>query len=460
MENLTNYFSSFVGNISPHGTLAGLIKNKLNEQQKIKRKNYFGVVDICNPLQTYFKLTYPEMFKQSIETKKKFSMGNKQHKITEKKIEKINGFIDKEIILDGELMNIPLKGRADAKVKNSIWEIKSKGEIPKTKEELIEKYPQDLEQVCFYSLLDPENPKENYLIFVNQTYPEEYKAFKIKILDLGKVKNLALSRINKLNSWLDGEDPKQEHSCRYCYEDCSLREELCKFHEKSMLPFEIANAVEIDEASEIESLLKEINLSKEEKEFINYNLFNLITPRRVIHKNNEDLEEEDYDGSEKYLNKQLIQDIFYKLNLGITYEDFIKLEDSKKIKEIYQNKTSFIKFLSNGEEKIFPLLIHISESEYTSSLNKVSDYKRGELGIHCINNKSNKGYLVSFFPKQNNEIRVFEISYNFPKEAIDSLKQVVNILKENNKERIKELPKCPDFIHEKKCIYRSVCPKD
>ena len=216
MENLTIHFSKFVNNISAHGTLAGLLNKKLNEQQKIKRKNYFGVVDICNPLSTYFRFKYPEIFKHSIETKKKFSMGQRQHKITEKKIEKIDGFIDKEIILDGELLGIALKGRADAKVGKAIWEIKSKEEMPKTKEDLIKKYPQDLEQVCFYSVLDPENPLENYLIFTPQSYPEEYKVFKIQILDIGKIKNLALNRINQINKWLDEKDPEDPGRCRYC----------------------------------------------------------------------------------------------------------------------------------------------------------------------------------------------------------------------------------------------------
>ncbi|MCK5043929.1 hypothetical protein KAR52_02935 [Candidatus Pacearchaeota archaeon] len=461
MENLVGEFAKFVVNVSPHETLAGILRNKLNEQQKVKRKNYFGVVDICNPLKTYFKLTYPKKFKDSVETKKRFSIGNRQHKITEKKIEQVEGFIDKEIILDGELIGIALKGRVDAKVKKSLWEIKSKEELPKNKEELVNKYPQDLEQLSFYSILDPEKPEVNYIIFTNQTGPEKYKAFKIKILDFGKIKNLALNRIKKLNEWLDGKVPDDSLRCRYCYDDCIFKaNDICSQHENEILPCEVERFVEIGEAPEIEKILEEIKFYNIEEELIKYSIFNLIMPRKAFHKENEDIEDKDYDSSERQLNKQLIQNLVYKSNYRISFEDFKKLEDSKKIKEIYQNKNSFIKFTSNGKEMIFPILIHISDSIYPPSLNKVYDYKKGELGIHCFNNGFNKGYLISFFPKQNNELRVFEISYNFNREAIKPLKNVVEILKAKDKEKVKELPKCPDFIHRNECVYKCVCPKD
>ncbi|MFH1326651.1 MAG: hypothetical protein ABIH59_00810 [archaeon] len=461
MENLVDEFAKSGISVSTHGTLAGILRNKLNSQQTIKRKNYFGVVDICNPLKTYFKFTYPEEFKDSIETKKKFSIGNKQHKITEKKIEKVDGFVDKEIILDGELIGIPLKGRVDAKVKKSLWEIKSKENLPENKKELIEKYPQDLEQLCFYSILDPEKPEENYIIFTNQTGSERYKVFKIKILDFGKIKNLALTRIKKLNEWLEGKEPNEAIKCRHCYGDCVFKiKGICSQHENETLPCGVDKFIEIEEAPEVEKILQEIKLYRIEEELTKYFITNLIMPRIAFHRENEEIEEEDYDGSERQINKQLIQDLIYKSDYGISFEDFKKLEDSEKIKEIFQRKSSFIKFLSNGKEVIFPILIHISDSTYLSSLNKVSDYKKGELGIHCFNNGFNKGYLISFFPKQNSELRVFEISYNFNKELIKPLKKVVEILKSKDKERVKELPKCPEFIHRNECVYREICPKD
>lgn len=101
MEDITQQISNFVTNVSSHGTLSGIIKNNLNKQQTKTRKSYYGVTEICNPLQTYFKLKYPEIYKDTIETKKKFSLGNKQHNILQKKLETFDGFIDKEMILDG-----------------------------------------------------------------------------------------------------------------------------------------------------------------------------------------------------------------------------------------------------------------------------------------------------------------------------------------------------------------------
>jgi hypothetical protein len=462
MVDLTEYFSKFAMSTLPHGTLNGIIKNKLNEQQKNKRKNYFSVTDICNPLQTYFKLKYPEKFKDSIETKKRFSLGKRQHWITKKKFEKIDGFVDSEIILDGELIGIPLKGRADAKIKESFWELKSTTNLPENVQELIERIPQGIEQLSFYSLLSSNNPKENYLVITTQSDSNEYKVFKINILDSGKIKNIALNRVTKINEWLDGEnEPEVSQKCRYCYENCVIKKEgLCSHFEKESLPCEIKDFIEIEEVPQIEELLKGIKLFDADKTLITYAIYNLITPRKIIHQeNNQEIEEEEYDNEEKRENKQFIQDILYRLDCNVSFEDWDKIKKRQKIKEIYQNKASFIKFISNGEEKIFPILIHISDSIYPSSLIKVSDYKKAELGIHCLNNDSTKGYLIVYFPKQNNEIRVFEISYNFERESLNKLKNIVEIINNKDKSRLKELPKCPSFIHEN-CVYKEVCVKD
>jgi hypothetical protein len=459
MDDLTTYFAGFVSKVLPHETLRGIFNKSLNSQESFKRRKYFGVVDICDILQTYFKLKYPDVFEHSIKTKKKFSIGNKHHKIIEKKIEDVEGFVDSEVILDGELMGIALKGRADAKVKDSIWEIKSKAKLPMSVDDLLERYPQDVEQLCFYSLLDPQKPLVNYLVFVSQINPDEYKVFKVSINNLGKVKNLALNRINKLNKWLDSGLCDNSLRCRYCYDDCVLRMKgICSFFVNKMPQCGVREFISVEEDFEIEKILG--NIKFVEDDLVKYSIYNLITPRKVIHRENEDIEEEVYDGGDKFLSKQLISDLVFR-DYGISFEDFKNLENSKRIKEIYQNKSSFIKRVCNGVEKIFPVLIHVSESKHPASLNNPSDYKKGELGIHCLNNKFNKGYLISYFPNQDNEVRVFEITYRFEgeREIVSGLRDVVGILNEKNSERVNELLRCPDFIH-RDCVFRGVCEKN
>ncbi len=457
MEDITKQISGFA-KVSPHGTLSGIIKKRLNNQQSRIRKDYWGVTDICNPLQTYFRIKYPEIYKDSVETKKKFSLGNKQHNILQKKLETINGFVDREIILDGRLLGIPLKGRADAKIGTSIWEIKSKEALPKDISELLKNYPQDIEQVCFYSLIDPEYPKENILITTTHSNSEECKAYKIKIMDLGKIKALALTRIEKLNKWLDeGKLPSLSFKCRYCNDDCTIKDaKLCSFFENEPLSCEVEDFIKIEEAPEIEENLKKISIFKSEA--IPIFLFNLITPRQYILKESCDLEEEPFDNSYKTEHKQLIQDVLYEEGKIINNEELKKLKELQKIKELYQGRNSFIKLDLNGEEKICPLLIHISQSTYSNALQNVSPYKKGELGLQCLNNGVNQGYLIAYFPEQNHEVRVFEISYDFEKGTLNKIKKIVEILKNKDKDKLNELPRCPDFMC-KACAYQNICPE-
>ncbi len=455
MEDITQQISHFA-KVSLHGTLSGIIKKRLNNQQSRVRKDYFGVTDICNPLQTYFRIKYPGIYKDSVETKKRFSLGKKQHNIIQKKLETMKGFVDREIILDGRLLGIPLKGRADAKIDASIWEIKSKEVLPKDINELLKNYPQDIEQLCFYSLIDPEAPKENILINTTYSNSEDGKAYKITINDLGKIKNIAMARIEKLNKWLDEDNlPVFPFRCRYCNGDCNIKNsDLCSFFENESLTCEVKDFISIEEVPEIEEDLKKISVFK--SEIMPVFLFNLITPRKLILQEFCDLEEEPFDNSYKTEHKQLIQDVLYEEGKVINNEELKKLKESQKIKEIYQGRNSFIKLNLNGEEKIFPLLIHINPKTDPGLLQKVSDYKRGELGLHCLNNGVNQGYLIAYFPEQNHEVRVFEISYNFEKGILEEIKKIAEIIKSKDKERLSELPKCPDFMC-KDCAYRGVC---
>lgn len=459
MEDITQQISSSIAGLSPHGTLFGIIKNRLNNQITKKRKAYWGVTDITNPLQTYFRIKYPQEYKDTIETKKRFAMGNKQHAILQKKLESLEGFVDREIILDGRILGVDLVGRVDAKVKDNIWEIKSKETLPNNKEELLEKYPQDVEQLCFYSILDPELPKENILIFTTHSDFNKIKAFRIIIKNLGKVKNLALTRINQLNDWLDSkETPTVSFRCRYCNDDCSIKiKNLCTFFENASLPCGVEKFIEVVEALEIESQLKQIKVYDNEVDY--FSIFNIISSRQVLQKESAEIkedEEEPYDNSYKKQNQQLIQNALFEEEMYISNEDLKKIKDAQKIQEINQYKSSFIKLKLGEEEKIFPLLIHISPTTNPNSLLNVSSYKKGELGIHCLNNGVNKGYLIAYFPEQKNAIRAFEISYNFKKDDLSKIKKIVEVIKSKDISRLNELPLCPEFMC-RECPYRGSC---
>ena len=308
MEDLTVYMKKFVANVSPHATLGGLFNIKLLEQQTPKKKNYFAVTDICNPLQTYFKFKYPELFKHPIETQKKFVLGNRQHYLIEKKFEQLEGFEDKELILDGELMGIPLKGRADAKINGSLWELKSKGALPENVDDLLQKHPQDIEQLAFYSLLDPTHPKENYLVMATYYNPTKYKVFCIKILNISKIKEIVINRINKLNNWLSSEEKiETPYRCRYCSSDCIFKEkDFCSYFENPSFPCEIGNCIEITECPEIEEKLDGIILF-ELGENPTYPLYCFIISRKIINQEYSDLEEEEYDNTEKKMNNPALK---------------------------------------------------------------------------------------------------------------------------------------------------------
>ena len=48
-------------------------------------------------------------------------------------------------------------------------EIKTKEELPRA-ENVVSLYPQDVEQIVFYSVMHPDKPKINYMIFVSTAW--------------------------------------------------------------------------------------------------------------------------------------------------------------------------------------------------------------------------------------------------------------------------------------------------
>lgn len=455
MKDTISQFSRCCARINPHGSIQAILKRELQNSISKKRRMHFGVTDICNPLQTYYKLRYPQGFEDSVEKKRKFVLGNRQHWILQEKFKQIEGFEDNEITIDGRLLDIRLVGRIDSKNNGGIWEIKSKEELPTSVEELIEKHSQDIEQLCFYSIIDPSSPKENFLIFTTHHDAEKTKSFKITIKDLGKIKEVVLKRIEKLNGWLDTNDAsKHNHKCRYCEENCSLRRDgNCNHFLKGDFPCEVSNFIEISEAPVLDRKLKNIQIYEEEP--LRFPMYSLITPRKFFLRKMLD-KEENYDNMIRNECSLFIQNLLYNNNMLISSKENKELNQSQKNPKILLPRKSFIKLNLAGDEKIYPLLIHINEKG--NPLVNPSSYKIGELGLYCANNGLNKGYLLVYYPNQENEIKVYEVNYNFDKDSVKPIKEIIEILSNQKRDEILKLPACPSFMCSD-CIYKEECVK-
>ena len=62
-----------------------------------------------------------------------------------------------------------------------------------------------------------------------------------------------------------------------------------------------------------------------------------------------------------------------------------------------------------------------------------------------------------YYLKISDEIRAFEVNFNFDKEALRNVKNIVERLNSKDISKIGLLPECPDFIHREECQFRDTC---
>jgi hypothetical protein len=448
--NITEDMKKFVVGITPDATIRGKLLKSQEDRKAIIPRKYFFLTDLCDPLDFYLRTKYPDKFQPTLEKKKLFSLGNKIHGIMGKAIEKMDDFVDKEALLDGHLLGIPVRGKIDAEIKKSIFEFKSKQDLPQTASDVIANYPQDVEQLAFYSFLDPMKRKENYLVFVSQDGKYQLKAFKLITKSFKAVGNKLKKRVELLEQI---EFSNGSLKCRYCYDDCILKKEnLCKYYDNSTLGCSVKDFVEIIPDKEMEESLNKLMEPNEFEDL--FSIFNIITPRKTLHESTREIELEPYESDmDKEKNKIYFEELFYFSGLNITGQDYKNIIKTNKIPEVYLRKSNFIKI---GQD-IYPCLIFVSYSSYSSSMRVPSDYKLGELSILSTLIGANKGYILTYYPNISNEIRAFEVKLNLSKEAFRKIKEIIDILKLKDNAKINELLQCPEFIHKKECPYKQFC---
>lgn len=452
MADIIEEMNDCIAGIFPDATIRGALLNSKDGCKKNTDKEYFFVTDVCNPLSACLKNLYPDKFEPTLEAKKIFSLGNKIHGVMGKAVEELEDFVDTEANLDGGLMGISVRGRMDAETNNSIFEFKSKSELPENVSDVLKKYPQDVEQLAFYSVLDSLKRRENYLIFISQDGGYELKVFKIITKDFEVVEKKLRERVSNLKKVFSGEESLSLFSkCRYCNPDCELMKEgSCEYFSNSELECVVKDDVEIFRDVEMENKMSALVSPDKFEDF--FSVFNIITSRKTLHKSTAELDDSFEMDKNRILNQAYFENVFFKSGLFISGGEYKEILKGNKIPEVYLKKNNFIKI----GEKCYPCLIQVSDSSYEPMLRHPSSYKTGELAILSFLSGFDKGYILTYFPKMNDDVRVFEVKFNFGEGVFEKLKNIVDILKSKDKSKISLLPECPSFMHEK-CVYREIC---
>ena len=464
---IINEINSLAVGCTPNESLASLLKEVMDQQlvEQPAPIDYYYVTHLTNPAQLYFLRSCPEI-RKSPTLARKLALGKRLHSLASVWFRALSGFVVEEGVIDGAWVKLSgVRGKIDYRVEDSIFELKTKDNPPKTPEEIISSYPQDLEQLVFYSIIHPSCPTVNYLVFMKNSSPFNLKAFRVITEDVGKIKSILKSRMRALDKAFETKDPSILGRCRYY-------EYGCQFHAAdscscdSAKPYDISalrSSVRIDFDEELTRKLENVKDTHRALDTFSVSTKDIIAPRKHYMEAVSGLESP-YEGDEKdeykacawvSVNKLKRQ---HKIELSrLEKKSLIESQGEQRIRIGFR----WLKLMSSihPEGEIVPYLLNINLTHNPAFVLNPSMYHIAELGIVCATYGKGKGLIIRVCPNLDKLVQVFELTY----ENIDHIQRIVkaivdNLEKAEQEEDLLSLPPCPKFMNDGgKCPLMQEC---
>lgn len=447
-------------------SLSSLLKEVMDAQltEKASPRNYHYITHLVNPAQTYYTRFRPDI-KRPPEIARKLVYGKQLHNFASIWFKNLPDFYAEEGLLDGAWAGVPgVRGKVDHRLGDSLIEFKTKDNLPDTPEDIISTYPQDLEQIAFYSAIHPSSPKRNYLVFMRNSSPYELKAFSIEIKDKGTIKSILISRIGLLNQAFKMEDPSKLGECRYHSTGCQYHiHDVCSCAELEPLnTVPLQRSMEITYDDEFTRQLIQAREASETPDVFCLSTRDIIAPRKHYMETISCLESS-YNSNETDEFKAFLWESMRILKI----RNNINLNGSERQSIIQSQRDSrvrigfrWLKLKSSirPEGEIVPYIEKVSMNN-NKKFAKPSQYHLAELGIICAMYGKNKGLMIKVYPNLNNLVQVFQITYKKREEILRKVKSIIDVVAEaEKKEDIMSLSPCLFYMNDDgKCPLISQC---
>jgi len=464
---LIEEINGFVTGITYDESLSSLLKNVMDTKiEDPSPTNYYYITHVTNPAQTYFTRLHPDI-ERPPEIIRKLARGKQLHNFAGIWFKNLPGFYVDEGLLDGAWVDIPgVRGKIDHRVGDSLIEFKTKDNLPNTPEEIISAHPNDLEQIAFYSVIHPSSPKNNYLVFMQNSSPYELKAFKIEIKDKGTIKSILRKRIKLLDTAFETKNPSELGKCRYYETGCQYGDNescLCA----KLKPLNTAPLQKSLEITYDDEFTKQLTQAREDSKIPDVfclSTRDIIAPRKHymeiisgLGSTYHDDEMEEYKaclwGSLGTLKKRHGID----LN-GTERQSVIQSQRDPRAKISFRWLKMKSSVHPGGE--IVPYIEKINLTEDIKfSKSRPSQYHLAELGIICSMYGKNKGLIIRVYPNLDNLVQVYQITYKNQPEVLHKVISIIDLTEKAEKEKtILSIPPCPRFMNDnEKCPLMSQC---
>jgi len=428
MKLLLNYPWKYVFNSTNHMSITAKLVETLNKTNKRDSfpKTYFYLTHLINPVNAYWTKLANAPVANSNDTARKLFLGQKIERLASIWFKKMPDFVVEQGKLDGAFVGIGgVVGKFDFLIGDSIIELKSKEVLPKDEDEIVSLYPQDIEQLAFYSVLHPLQPAENFLVFINQAPPYVFKAYKLITVDSGKVKSVLLSRIHQLKKSIEEKDHNRLGKCRYFNQGCKFQDNnICNCESLGVASNTIMDAISLQYDDAFTKLLQS-EMEKSGFKGDAYTILNLIIPRKKIMTDKLKMSEERFSDMKREGYISCLDNLVKKLPYRTTKEQrrTIKemlFDDRLIIAQRWLNLPSS----SKPRGDLVPYVVKYGKSSDQDRASKPIPFHIGELALICASYGVSKGLIFIIYPNLNDLIHTFEINFKNLKEIQIKIKGI------------------------------------
>lgn len=427
-------------------------------------KDYFFVTELVNPAYAYWTRNSSVPTPRIIQ--EKLSYGTRIHYLSKYWFQKLDGFKFSEASLAGAYVGIDkVSGKIDYFIGDSVMELKTKDSRVANVQDLLTRFPQDLEQLLTYSAISTNSQDTHYLVFTEESgniSQRSFKVFKVTINDHEAVRHFVIRRRDVLSQALRDKDPGHLPKCRYY-------DTGCKFEDSGTCNCPSLNHVDAKELLRFISVEEDPALGLElqrihDQTSIDYesnstdNLWNVIFPMRWYH-NKYDFykNEEDQEGMTSY-NKDaaqaLIESAIYRSGIAISGPELVGLMEIRNLDFEPSKRFLHANVPSISSNPIpMPYLVKISKSTWVFGENWLPENYLAQAACTAVNSGTKCAAIVVNYPEVNSVTAIYIVSVDSDKvsRAVKSIKQAMIESIQNGSAAA--LPRCTEF-------YRDICTFD
>lgn len=422
----------------------------------------FGVTEIVNPMQAYYRRMYPQM-PEDPEVIQKLEYGTSVHNLALYWLRHIHGDVVREIDIDGSKNGLDgIRGRIDFTIADSIIEFKTTRHIINTEDDVIDQNPHDIEQLCTYAIATSVSDNIHFLVYFSEDLEGMFRVFSIKITDKDAFSSAILKRKSDLENALKTENPESLGKCRYLDTGCKFNlSGICECNkEEKISDSHLRNFLMIVRDREFENKLQNAKANVIPPQIARLSMWDLFTPRKAyLRKIGEFVQKMPESEKSRGLSLHDIESaIRHSPSYAGNKEMMINgtsLGYSWGIRPSIVEKEAGVSKESNGYT---PVITRISNKiPQDVGIGTISPHYLARLGLVCAATGSRDGYVAMGFKNNEADMKFYRVEFDDLESMRNEIeRRVAEVTEAFENDDISGLPKCPDFVR-KSCGSNCLC---